>query len=83
MFVIDDVATILYMANREPDALEKATRKALEEVRKCADVAQLAEQLICNQQVIGSSPVVGFLGGNDGSDQPCNISASAENEIND
>ena len=25
-----------------------------------ADVAQLAEQLICNQQVTGSSPVVGF-----------------------
>ena len=24
-----------------------------------ADVAQLAEQLICNQQVIGSSPIVG------------------------
>ena len=28
---------------------------------KCADVAQLAEQLICNQQVIGSSPIIGFL----------------------
>ena len=25
-----------------------------------ADVAQLAEQLICNQQVIGSSPFIGF-----------------------
>ena len=25
-----------------------------------ADVAQLAEQLICNQQVIGSSPIIGF-----------------------
>ncbi len=24
-----------------------------------ADVAQLAEQLICNQQVAGSSPIVG------------------------
>ena len=24
-----------------------------------ADMAQLAEQLICNQQVIGSSPIVG------------------------
>jgi hypothetical protein len=23
-------------------------------------VAQLAEQLICNQQVIGSSPIIGF-----------------------
>ena len=28
-----------------------------------ADVAQLAEQLICNQQVIGSNPIIGFLGG--------------------
>ena len=26
-------------------------------------MAQLAEQLICNQQVIGSSPIVGFLDG--------------------
>ena len=25
-------------------------------------MAQLAEQLICNQQVIGSSPIVGFSG---------------------
>ena len=28
---------------------------------QCADVAQLAEQLICNQQVIGSSPIIGFV----------------------
>ena len=28
---------------------------------KYADVAQLAEQLTCNQQVIGSSPIVGLL----------------------
>ena len=26
-----------------------------------ADMAQLAEQLICNQQVIGSSPIIGFV----------------------
>ena len=26
-----------------------------------ADMAQLAEQLICNQQVFGSSPNIGFL----------------------
>ena len=31
------------------------SRKAL------ADVAQLAEQLICNQQVIGSSPIIGLI----------------------
>ena len=29
--------------------------------RKRADVAQLAEQLICNQQVIGSSPTRGVF----------------------
>ena len=32
-------------------------------LRFYADVAQSAEQLICNQQVIGSSPIVGFLYG--------------------
>ena len=26
-----------------------------------ADMAQLAEQLICNQQVNGSSPFIGFI----------------------
>ena len=26
-----------------------------------ADVAQLAEHLICNQQVIGSSPIIGLV----------------------
>ena len=26
-------------------------------------MAQLAEQLICNQQVIGSSPIIGFMDG--------------------
>ena len=29
-------------------------------LKRYADVAQLAEQLICNQQVIGSSPIIGF-----------------------
>ena len=28
-----------------------------------ADMAQLAEQLICNQQVNGSSPFIGFMDG--------------------
>jgi hypothetical protein len=28
-----------------------------------AGIAQLVEQLICNQQVIGSSPIAGFLFG--------------------
>ena len=34
---------------------KKETRK-----QRHADVAQLAEQLICNQQVNGSSPFIGF-----------------------
>ena len=29
-------------------------------IKGFADVAQLAEQLICNQQVIGSSPIIGL-----------------------
>ena len=36
--------------------------KKLAELRQSnADVAQLAEQLICNQQVTGSIPAIGFL----------------------
>ena len=35
----------------------------IEVIINFADVAQLAEQLICNQQVIGSSPIIGFLDG--------------------
>ena len=35
--------------------------KNLIEMIELADVAQLAEQLICNQQVIGSSPIIGFF----------------------
>ena len=34
-----------------------------ESLKWYADVAQLAEQLICNQQVIGSSPIIGFFEG--------------------
>ena len=36
------------------------TNQLLERKLEIADVAQLAEQLICNQQVIGSSPIIGF-----------------------
>ena len=32
------------------------------QTKEYADMAQLAEQLICNQQVIGSIPIVGFYG---------------------
>ena len=33
------------------------------EQHQCADVAQSAEQLSCKQQVIGSSPIVGSVDG--------------------
>ena len=29
--------------------------------RVCAGIAQLVEQLICNQQVVGSNPTAGSL----------------------
>ena len=35
-------------------------RSHLEVIASNGDVAQLAEQLICNQQVIGSSPIIGL-----------------------
>ena len=35
--------------------------KLINSIIQYADVAQLAEQLICNQQVIGSSPIIGFV----------------------
>ena len=41
----------------EPDYKSAVLPKAI----PYADVAQLAEQLICNQQVIGSSPIIGFV----------------------
>ena len=34
------------------------------DLQDLADMAQLAEQLICNQQVEGSSPPIGFYRGN-------------------
>ena len=43
----------------ETDFINEATEyKSV--VYSYADVAQLAEQLICNQQVIGSSPIIGL-----------------------
>ena len=35
--------------------------KLINSIIQYADVAQLAEQLICNQQVNGSSPFIGLL----------------------
>ena len=43
-------------SNPSPSICAKRDRISI----RNADVAQLAEQLICNQQVIGSSPIIGF-----------------------
>ena len=43
---------------RENEVFERHAESNVK--RECADVAQLAEQLICNQQVNGSSPFIGF-----------------------
>ena len=41
--------------------LESFAVKLIQSAEHYADVAQLAEQLICNQQVIGSSPIIGLV----------------------
>ncbi len=38
-----------------------AARPIGSKLNTCADMAQLAEQLTCNQQVIGSSPIIGLI----------------------
>ncbi len=53
------MAQFLFIARR---AIKGRAADYKSAVIKCADVAQLAEQLICNQQVIGSSPIIGFYG---------------------
>ena len=50
----------IYLTNARAET-EQADYKLVARKIKYADMAQLAEQLICNQQVIGSSPIVGFL----------------------
>ena len=46
----------------EPEKAGLVVRNNREKLgrKRYADVAQLAEQLICNQQVIGSSPIIGL-----------------------
>ena len=39
---------------------KQTDRLITNQLSEYADVAQLAEQLICNQQVIGSSPIIGL-----------------------
>ena len=55
---------ILIRENGEDRQSNRAEHEALVSKKtKYADVAQLAEQLTCNQQVIGSSPIIGFNNG--------------------
>ncbi len=67
--VVDFQSAIIYnrpygsMVKRlrhRPFTAVTGVRFPLESFFHCADVAQLAEQLTCNQQVIGSGPIVGF-----------------------
>ena len=50
---------VLYMSSQRE--IQKQNKISCE-TAKNAGVAQLVEQLICNQQVIGSSPIVGSYG---------------------
>ena len=47
--------------NRGSNPLGVIADEVVVGIQQFADMAQLAEQLICNQQVIGSSPIIGFL----------------------
>ena len=50
-----------YVAPVSKQSFETRATRHIRTLSEYADVAQLAEQLICNQQVIGSSPIIGFL----------------------
>ena len=52
----EDIQTLVQIREASPGGYKSAGKSH-------ADVAQLAEQLICNQQVIGSSPIIGFFEG--------------------
>jgi hypothetical protein len=63
---LDEGGTLLapqLLASRTPNALSpgQTDRSSLQKgrVNPAAGIAQLVEQLICNQQVIGSSPIAG------------------------
>ena len=57
------VTQIIYKMQDEQTDFDLAAQKFIGIYfdKAFADVAQLAEQLICNQQVIGSSPIIGFV----------------------
>ena len=59
-----DVAHFVKINERsEVIAGRAADCKSAADIVYYAYVAQLAEHLICNQQVIGSSPIIGFMDG--------------------
>ena len=55
------IGSVVKRLRHRPFTAVTRVRFPSESLEKYADVAQLAEQLICNQQVIGSSPIIGFL----------------------
>jgi hypothetical protein len=55
-FPLDNIPRLIFTRDRTLDTIRQGTCK-----RGRADVAQLVEQLIRNQQVIGSSPIVGSI----------------------
>ncbi len=55
-----DVAQFMTIDERSESSVGRAVDCKSAAGVNFADVAQLAEQLICNQQVIGSIPIVGF-----------------------
>ena len=57
---IKNFGSVVKRLRHRPFTAVTRVRFPSESLEKYADVAQLAEQLICNQQVIGSSPIIGF-----------------------
>ena len=60
-FFMEILGSMVKRLRHRPFTAVTRVRFPSESLEKYADVAQLAEQLICNQQVIGSSPIIGFL----------------------
>ena len=56
-----DLRTLSSAGERFLHTEEVAGSNPVESTKQNADLAQLAEQLICNHQVVGSSPIVGTI----------------------
>lgn len=64
--IVDDISGILRTPLSEILSIRIAGQKDFDifiRLQLCAGVAQLAEQLFCKQQVVGSSPSAGFWNG--------------------